>query len=160
TFNAFAAAHPWVGTENIRPKSIAREMYESFKSFDEYVRDYDLQRSEGLLLRYLSEAYKVIAQTVPETARNEEIDGMIVYFSSMIRQVDSSLLDEWEKLRNPDSIASDANALPTTEASTVIDITRDTKAFTALVRNDCFRLVRALAIRDYLQVLQILGLAD
>ena len=52
TFNAFAAAHPWVGQENIRPKSIAREMYEDFQSFPEYIRDYELQRSKGLLLRY------------------------------------------------------------------------------------------------------------
>ena len=54
TFNAFADRHPWVGQENIRPKSIAREMFENFRSFDEYVRDYDLQRVEGLLLRHLS----------------------------------------------------------------------------------------------------------
>ena len=66
TFNEFAAKHPWVGQENIRPKSIAREMVEKFMTFADYVREYELQRSEGLLLRYLSEAYKTLVQTVPE----------------------------------------------------------------------------------------------
>ena len=77
TFNAFAAAHPWVGQENIRPKSIAREMYEQFSSFDEYIRDYELQRAEGLLLRYLSEVYKALVQTVPDRGQNDEIEQII-----------------------------------------------------------------------------------
>src|SRR5690606_13644462 len=69
TFNAFADKHPWVGQENIRPKSIAREMYEEFRSFSDYIKLYDLQRSEGLLLRHLNSVYKVLAQTVPDTAK-------------------------------------------------------------------------------------------
>src|SRR5262249_50748292 len=94
TFNAFAAAHPWVGQDNIRPKSIARDMYEQFMSFEEYVRDYELQRAEGLLLRYLSETYKVLVQTVPEAARDDELLSVIHYFGSMVRRIDASLLDE------------------------------------------------------------------
>jgi len=47
TFNAFADRHPWVGEENIRPKSIAREMFEGFRSFSDYVQEYDLERAEG-----------------------------------------------------------------------------------------------------------------
>src|SRR2546430_11478902 len=70
TFNAFADRHPWVGQENIRPKSIAREMFESFRSFSDYIKDYDLQRAEGLLLRHLSRVHKVMTQTIP--ARSEE----------------------------------------------------------------------------------------
>src|SRR5947209_19617211 len=73
TFNAFAAAHPWVDQENVRPKSIAREMYERYLSFADYVREYGLQRSEGLLLRHLSQVWKVLSQTVPETAKNEAV---------------------------------------------------------------------------------------
>ena len=61
-FNRFAATHPWIGQENVRPKSIAREMFETFQSFPDYVRDYDLQRVEGLLLRYLTEVYKVLVK--------------------------------------------------------------------------------------------------
>ncbi len=65
TFNAFADRHPWVGEENIRPKSIAREMFEGFRSFSDYVQEYDLERAEGLLLRHLNSVYKVLSQTVP-----------------------------------------------------------------------------------------------
>ena len=154
TFNTFSAAHPWVGQENIRPKSIAREMYENFQSFSEYIRDYDLQRAEGLLLRYLSEVYKAVVQTVPLTAKNEEIDAIVDYFGTMIRQIDSSLLDEWERLRNPAYIApvTDDGGAATSEAP---DITRDRRAFTVLVRNAVFRFVRALACRDYEEALTL-----
>ncbi len=72
TFNAFADKHPWVGEENIRPKSIAREMFEQFRSFAEYIYDYELQRSEGLLLRHLNSVYKVLSQTVPDGVKNDE----------------------------------------------------------------------------------------
>ena len=69
TFNAFADRHPWVGEENIRPKSIAREMFEAFRSFSDYIHDYDLQRAEGVLLRHLNSVYKVLSQTVPDAAK-------------------------------------------------------------------------------------------
>src|SRR6266404_3694851 len=108
TFNAFADKHPWVGEENIRPKSIAREMFESFRSFSDYIRDYELQRSEGLLLRHLSRVHKVLIQTVPDSAKNDAVREMEDYLGTLVRQVDSSLLDEWEKMRDP-------NYLPRTE---------------------------------------------
>ncbi len=62
TFNAFSDKHPWVGEENIAPKSVAREILERFCSFHDYVRDMGLQRFEGVLLRYLSEAYRALSQ--------------------------------------------------------------------------------------------------
>ena len=101
TWNTFAAAHPWVGQDNIRPKSIVREMFENFSSFHDYIKEYGLERVEGLLLRYLSETYKVLVQTVPDTARTDEVDGMMDYLGGMLRDVDSSLVEEWEKLRDP-----------------------------------------------------------
>src|SRR5205814_5822707 len=79
TFNAFADKHPWVGQENIRPKSIAREMFESFRSFSNYIRDYDLQRAEGLLLRHLSRVDKVLTQTVPDSAKNDTVREIELY---------------------------------------------------------------------------------
>jgi hypothetical protein len=81
TFNAFAARHPWVGQENIRPKSIAREMFEEFRSFADYIKIYELQRAEGLLLRHLSSVYKVLAQTVPDAAKNDTIREMELYLA-------------------------------------------------------------------------------
>src|SRR5271163_1912187 len=89
TFNAFAAAHPWVGQENIRPKSIAREMIEGYFDFADYIKEYELQRAEGLLLRYLSDVYKALVQNVPDYAKNEEIYSFSVTLGAMIRRVDS-----------------------------------------------------------------------
>jgi hypothetical protein len=155
TFNAFADKHPWVGQENIRPKSIAREMFENFRSFSDYVRDYELQRSEGLLLRHLNGVYKVLAQTVPDNAKNDTVREMELYLGTMIKQVDSSLLDEWEKMRDP-------NYLPRAEAKEVRppgaeeaakDITRDAKGFTAAIRNQAFNFLRGLVNQDFEQAL-------
>ena len=101
TFNAFADRHPWVGEENIRPKSIAREMFEGFRSFSDYVQEYDLERAEGLLLRHLNSVYKVLSQTVPDGVKTDAILEMELYLRDMLRQVDSSLLDEWERMRDP-----------------------------------------------------------
>lgn len=158
TFNAFADKHPWVGQENIRPKSIAREMFESFRSFGEYICEYDLQRAEGLLLRHLHSVYKVLAQTVPDTAKNEQLHEMELYLRTMLSQVDSSLLDEWEKMRDPEyerrlaaerAAIAGADLRPPGAEETTADITRDAKAFTAQVRNRIFTFLRGLVIGDY-----------
>ncbi len=150
TFNAFADKHPWVGQENIRPKSIAREMFETFRSFADYIRDYELQRSEGLLLRHLNSVFKVLAQTVPDTAKNDTLREMELYLGTMIRQVDSSLLDEWEKLRNPSYRRAETKEVrPPGAEEAAADITRDTKAFTATIRNRIFTFLRGLVIGDY-----------
>ncbi len=101
TFNAFADRHPWVGEENIRPKSIAREMFEGFRSFSDYVQEYDLERAEGLLLRHLNSVYKVLSQTVPDGVKTDTVREMELYLRDMLRGVDSSLLDEWERMRDP-----------------------------------------------------------
>ncbi|HEX3801040.1 MAG TPA: DUF3516 domain-containing protein [Verrucomicrobiae bacterium] len=155
TFNAFADRHPWVGQENIRPKSIAREMFEQFRSFGDYIKDYELQRAEGLLLRHLSSVHKVLEQTVPDAAKNDAVREMELYLGTMLRQVDSSLMDEWEKMRDP-------NYQPRGEAKEVRppgaeeadkDITRDTKAFTAAIRVRIFTFLRGLIIGDFEQAL-------
>jgi hypothetical protein len=150
TFNAFADRHPWVGQENIRPKSIAREMFESFRSFSDYIRDYELQRAEGVLLRHLNSVFKVLAQTVPDTAKNDQVREMELYLGTMIRQVDSSLLDEWEKMRNPNYQRADTKEVrPPGAEEADRDVTRDTKAFTTAIRNRIFIFLRGLVIGDY-----------
>ncbi len=149
TFNEFAARHPWVGEENIRPKSIAREMFEQYSSFSDYVRAYDIQRSEGLLLRHLNSVYKVLAQTVPDSAKDDQAREMEVYLGAMIRQVDSSLLDEWEKLRDPAYRPREARDLrPPGADEAERDITRDARAFTAAIRDRVFTFLRALQVQD------------
>ena len=148
TFNAFANKHPWVGQENIRPKSIAREMFESFRSFSDYIRDYELQRAEGVLLRYVNRVFKVLSQTVPDAAKNDTVREMEIYLGTMIRQIDSSLLDEWEKLRDPNYQRAETKEVrpPGAEEN---DVTRDTKAFTAAIRQRIFSLLRGLVIGDF-----------
>ena len=147
TFNAFAAAHPWVEQENVRPKSIAREMFERYMSFADYVREYGLERSEGLLLRHLMQAWKVLAQTVPDSAKTPEVVEMEDYFRELIRGIDSSLLDEWEKLKNPDFVATELEGKPARPAS--FDITRDTAAFKRLIRTAILGFLQDVAARDW-----------
>jgi hypothetical protein len=158
TFNDFSDRHPWVGQENIRPKSIVREMFETYSSFADYVRSYDLHRAEGLLLRHVNSVYKVLAQTVPASAKNDIVDEMEVYLRTMIRQVDSSLLDEWEKMRNPSYLAADSEEVkpPGAEAAAQ-DITRDAKKFTALIRARIFSFISAIIKRDFEAALEVVN---
>jgi hypothetical protein len=149
TFNQFAARHPWVGGENIRPKSIAREMYETFQSFDDYVKEYGLQRSEGILLRYLSDVYKVLFQTVPETSKTEDLNLIIDYIGSSIRGIDSSLVDEWEKIRHGSLHLKLMTETSTSNIEEAYDITRNQKEFTIKIRNEVFRLVKLFAAKNY-----------
>ena len=150
TFNAFAARHPWVGQENIRPKSIAREMFEEFRSFADYIKIYDIQRAEGVLLRHLSSVFKVLAQTVPDAAKNDILREMELYLATMLRQIDSSLLDEWEKMRDPNYMprGEQPEVRPPGAEEAARDITRDAKAFTAAIRNRIFTFLRALTSGD------------
>jgi superfamily II RNA helicase len=143
TFNAFAAKHPWVGQENIRPKSVARDMLERFCSFEDYVRDYGLQRSEGVLLRYLSQAYKTLLQTVPEYARTEEVDDVLEQLRGMLRAVDSSLLDEWQTLRRGDGRVVPLSSLR--EPKPEKPLAEDARALGVRVRGELHRLLQAIA---------------
>jgi len=157
TFNAFADKHPWVGQENIRPKSIVREMFEQFRSFADYIKDYELQRAEGVLLRHLNSTFKVLAQTVPDSAKTETVREMEIYLATMIRQVDSSLLDEWEKMRDPNYQRAETKEVrPPGAEEAARDITRDTKAFTAAIRNRIFSFLRGVANDEFETALESL----
>ncbi len=157
TFNEFAAKHPWVGQENIRPKSVARELVERCATFNDYVREYGLQRSEGVLLRYLSDAYKTLVQTVPERYRDEAMEDAIAFLRATVRGVDSSLLDEWERLRDPEAAAARAaapgQALP---APRPRPLDADPRAFAARVRAELHRLLGALGRRSFEEAAQAL----
>ena len=146
-FDAFRAQHPWVGSENVRPKSIAREMFERALTFGEYVQSYGLKRSEGVLLRYLSDVYKGLVQNVAAEHRTHELDDAVAWLGAVVRQVDSSPIDEWERMLNPDDpdgAGSETPVRPVT-ARTLVD---DERAFRVLVRNKLFDWVQRLARRD------------
>ena len=148
TFNAFAAAHPWVEGENVRPKSIAREMFEGYRSFSDYVKDYGLERMEGLLLRHLTQVWKVLAQTVPASAKTDDVAEMEVYFRELIRGVDASLLEEWERLKNPDWIAPAGGDLEKPARPLSYDITRDAVGFKRLIRAEIFAMLQGVLSWD------------
>lgn len=148
TFNEFSAKHPWVGQENIRPKSIVREMVESYFTFSDYIREYDLQRTEGVLLRYLMNVFKVLDHTIPTAAKNDALTEIELFLRTMIRQVDSSLLDEWEKLRDPNFVANAETKEATLAPAGPEDITSNPRTFTTLIRTDIFSIIRGLLSRN------------
>ncbi|GAA5137769.1 DEAD/DEAH box helicase [Prosthecobacter algae] len=153
TFNEFASLHPWVGQENIRPKSIVREMFENFRSFTDYIQDYDLHRTEGVLLRHLSSVHKVLSQTVPESFKTEPVQEMEAWLAGVLRGTDSSLLDEWERLRDPNWKPDEEKP----EHEEAPDITRNKREFIALIRTEIFRFFRGLVIEDYRLAIHALG---
>ena len=142
-YDIYRRGHPWVADHQLAPKSVARDMYERAMTFVEYVGYYGLARSEGLVLRYLADAYKALRQTVPEEARTEELTDLIEWLGELVRQVDSSLIDEWERLRNP----SAETAAPADDRPPAV--TGNPRAFRVLVRNAMFRRVELAALRRY-----------
>jgi superfamily II RNA helicase len=151
TFNAFADRHPWVGQENIRPKSIAREMFETYKSFAEYVLEYDLERSEGLLLRHLSSVFKALSQTVPASSKTEDVLEIEWYLRTLVRTADASLAEEWERMRDPNYVplGRGAEALARRpQVAAPYDLTADTPAFVAAIRARIFTALKAWARGD------------
>jgi superfamily II RNA helicase len=142
-YDIYARGHPWVRDHELSPKSVARDMHERAMTFAEYVGFYGLARSEGLVLRYLADAYKALRQTVPEDARTEELTDIIEWLGELVRQTDHSLIDEWEKLRNP---VEEAEHLA---ADRPPALTASKRAFRVLVRNALFRRVELAALRRY-----------
>ncbi|AEH08977.1 DEAD/DEAH box helicase [Candidatus Protofrankia datiscae] len=143
-FETYRRGHPWVADHELAPKSVVRDMYERAMTFAEYIGFYGLARCEGLLLRYLSDAYRALRQTVPEEARTEELTDLTEWLGELVRQIDSSLLDEWERLRSPtpDGPPVRVDAPPPA-------VTANARAFRVLVRNALFRRVELAALRRY-----------
>jgi superfamily II RNA helicase len=139
----YRVGHPWVGEYELTPKSVARDLYERAMTFVDYVGFYGLARSEGLVLRYLADAYKALRQTVPEEARTEELADLIEWLGELVRQVDSSLLDEWEALREPAPVDG---AVPVVLPEGPPPVTANARAFRVLVRNALFRRVELAAL--------------
>lgn len=145
TFEVFRAHHPWVGDEALAPKSIAREMWEGFLSFEDYVQRYGIARMEGVLLRYLSQVHSTLARNLPESARNDEVVEVIAFLRAMLARIDSSLVEEWESLVNPIAARpSEHEAVPDRAPRRL-----DRKAFEARARAELHQLLQALARGDY-----------
>ncbi|HWD23872.1 MAG TPA: DUF3516 domain-containing protein, partial [Acidimicrobiales bacterium] len=146
-FNEYRVVHPWAGDYTIRPKSIARDLYERAMSFSEYIAHYGLTRSEGVVLRYLSGAYKSLVRSVPEEHKTEELIDFTEWLGELVRQVDSSLIDEWHHLTEASSAPSAEDAAAEVglelhgDTLTPPPLTANARAFKVMVRNAAFRRV-------------------
>jgi superfamily II RNA helicase len=142
-FEAYRTGHPWVGDFELSPKSVVRHMWEQAMTFPEMVSTLGLSRSEGTLLRYLSDAFRALRQTVPESRRTPEFDDIVDWLGEIVRQTDSSLLDEWESL----TAGTDGRAQAPAADRPPPPLTANARAFRAMVRNALFRRVELAARR-------------
>ncbi|MFT4136052.1 DEAD/DEAH box helicase [Microbacterium sp.] len=142
SFEVFASSQPWVRDFALSPKSVVRDMFERAFSFSELISFYQLARSEGLVLRYLSDAYRAIRQTVPIEAQTPELLDLVEWLGELVRQVDSSLVDEWESLIDP-VLDPAAPVVPPAPPS----VLTNRRAFLVLVRNELFRRVQLAALQ-------------
>ncbi|PJI93236.1 DEAD/DEAH box helicase [Luteimicrobium subarcticum] len=154
-FETYRRANPWVADARLSPKSVVRDMAEHAMTFAELVSTYQLDRTEGVVLRYLADAYRAVRRTVPEEHRTEEVLELTEWLGELVRGVDSSLLDEWERLAQPDGPEGDdaagvlAATGPSEAEAPVRPVTANVRAFRRLVRNAMFRRVELAAREDY-----------
>jgi len=149
-YDRFVRLHPWVGGHDVSPKSIGREMVETFAAFDDYVRLYQLERSEGVLLRYLSQLYRTLEANVPDLQKTEPVEDAIAFLRTTIELTDSSLLEEWESLLHPELLTKRREERErVVEALWVRELVESPRALAARVRSEMHLLVHALAQRDW-----------
>ncbi|MGP7961184.1 DEAD/DEAH box helicase [Sanguibacter sp. A247] len=163
-FESYKRGNPWVSDQELRPKAVVRDMVERASTFGEYVSRYQLDRTEGVLLRYLADAYRAMRQTVATEHRTEEVEELTEWLGELVKGTDSSLLDEWERLANPvdddaDTLVGDGPLSGTGESQPVRPVTGSLRAFRVLVRNAMFRRVE-LASREAYTALGALDAAD
>ena len=140
-FSKYCDAVPWARDYCLRPKSVLRDMLESAADFKGYIQKLGIMRYEGILLRYLSEAFRGLDRTIPEDKRTEQLKDIIAWLGLIVRSVDSSLVDEWE------NAGAVLDAAPP-DAAGVEAVVRDRRGLTVLVRNALFSRVRMAAHRD------------
>ena len=149
TYAIYRESHPWLLEDALSPKSIVREMYEQGMTFHDFVSRYQLARSEGLVLRYLTDTYRTLRQTVPDQHRTLELDELVEWLGETVRQTDSSLLDEWESIADPDAIHRHALELAEHRPPTnPRPISKHERAFAVMIRNAMFRRVQLVARDD------------
>jgi hypothetical protein len=152
SFEHFRRDHPWVGDREVRPKSIGREMVEGYYGFNEYVRHLKLERSEGLLLRYLSQLYKTLQQSVPEPVKTDEIWDVIGFFRTLLERTDTSLLEEWESLLDPALRRGPGHhdeIHQIVEAKWLRELITEPRVLATRLRTEMHLLVKALAAKNW-----------
>ncbi|MCW2870941.1 DEAD/DEAH box helicase [Actinacidiphila oryziradicis] len=151
-YGVYRKSHPWVGDHPLSPKSVVRDMYERAMTFSEFTSHYELARTEGIVLRYLAGAYKALEHTVPDDLKSEDLQDLIAWLGELVRQVDSSLLDEWEQLANPEVMTAEEAQ---ERADQVKPVTANARAFRVLVRNAMFRRVELAALEKYSELAEL-----
>ncbi|MDO4898741.1 MAG: DUF3516 domain-containing protein [Rothia sp. (in: high G+C Gram-positive bacteria)] len=144
-FETYSAGAPFMKEFELEPKSVVRDMYERAMGFGDYIQYYGLERSEGILLRYLSDAYKALRQTVPLSALTPELTDIIEWLGEIIRQTDSSLVDEWERMAAGEDGMPVQDSLEELVAESAPKVTANERAFKVMVRNALFRRVELFA---------------
>ncbi|MFC7955804.1 DEAD/DEAH box helicase [Rhodococcoides kroppenstedtii] len=150
-FEVYRAGHPWLSEFALSPKSVVREMVERAMTFSDVISRYGLSRSEGSVLRYLADAYRALRQTVPPEVRSDEVHDITEWLGETVRQVDSSLLDEWENLTDPQPTDGDAPVVPY-GADTPKPISANVRAFRVMVRNALFKRIDLAARRRWAEL--------
>ncbi len=149
-FESFRAVHPWVGGRAVSPKSIGREMVEGWIGFNEYVRQYGLERAEGVLLRYLSRLDTVLEHSVPQWAVTPGVLDAHRYLRAVLERTDSSLIEEWESLKDPDLVLATPEERHARHRRAALDaLLADRKALESRLRTEVHALVAALAAGDW-----------
>jgi superfamily II RNA helicase len=145
----YASSQPWVVDHPLSPKSVVRDLWERAMTFADYVQHYGLARSEGTLLRYLTDCFKALVQTVPEDDKTEELYDITEWLGELVRQVDSSLLDEWQALTHPDESLEQLEQALVEADHAPPPLTANVRAFRVLIRNQMFRRVELAAHRQF-----------
>ncbi|HEX3394232.1 MAG TPA: DUF3516 domain-containing protein [Acidimicrobiales bacterium] len=147
----YSQGHPWVIEYPVHPKAVVRDLWERAMTFVELVGFYGLARSEGLVLRYLTDAYRALRQSVPDAVKTDDLRDLTEWLGELVRQVDSSLLDEWEQLRHPDAVlgATETGVADVPADHAPPPVTANSRAFSVLVRNAMFRRVELATLRRY-----------
>ena len=161
-YDTFAETNAWVKEFELRPKSVVRDMLENAMTFSDLVATYGLARSEGVILRYLTDAWRTLKQSIPEEYMSEELADVVVWLGELIRQVDSSLVDEWAQMAGEDSPISQKD-LERELAFGVEDpsaLTSNRRAFSIMVRNYFFRLVQLFALEKEDRLAELLDYLD
>ena len=141
-FDEYRHDVPWANDYWLSPKSVVRDMVETASDFTGYIARYNIARSEGTLLRYLSDAYRALARTVPQEKRDEQLDDIISWLRVVVRSIDSSLVDEWENAgTDTDASEAAANLAAPGAKQAVVE---DRRGLTVLVRNAMFRRVQLM----------------
>lgn len=161
-YDTFAETNAWVKEFELRPKSVVRDMLENAMTFSDLVATYGLARSEGVILRYLTDAWRTLKQSIPDEYNTPELEDIVVWLGELIRQVDSSLVDEWAQMAGEDS-PIDQDTVDRELAFGVEDptaLTANRRAFTIMVRNYMFRLVRLFALEKEDRLAELLDYLD